>query len=172
MLLQDKFKLHTIDDVALIFDRPEKVSVGKHVKQVADMVKEYGCYRAFGDVMLLTDADIENLLRNMAARGAAASEPLDTDLVALAFIGSKSDISSDVFVAWCPPGDEALLTNKVRDIVPDVWFLDSVLMTYADYKEWVDGVQRFRSLGRWYSRTRAFNAEMTAILRTENNDNG
>lgn len=143
----------------------------KHIKAVEELIREHGCYRAFGDTMLLTDDDIRDLFRNLQRRGADAVEPQDADEGHMVFIGSRRDTTEDVFVTWAAPGNVDRTISQVKEIVPDVELIDFAAASYGTYKAWTTALAKERRLGKWFARTKKFNAAMQIVFATGENDN-
>ena len=136
------------------------------------MIRHYGCYRAFGDAILLTDDDAEDLIRHLHRRGTDTPEPQDIDDGFVVFIGSKRDVTADVFVTWCRPGSVDRAIIQVSEVCPGNDLIDFSATTYGAYQEWLKKVASERQIGKWFLRTPKFNTEMQIMFPKGQNDNG
>ncbi len=168
--LVTKFRLYTVAEVAELFPTDGKSSAA-HTKAVAALIRSHGSYRSFGDTILLTESDVASLLRGIAVRGQEAAAPAVADEGHIVFIGSRVDATAEVFVTWCRPGDVDAAVREVQVGVPDVQLLDFAAAKYGDYVAWTESQSRWRQLGKWFLRTRQFNAAMAMLFATEDNDN-
>lgn len=167
--LSDRFRLFSVAEVAALF--PANGSAAKHQKMVEDLIRTHGSYRSFGDTILLTEADVASLLKGIAVKGAEAPQPASSDPGHIVFIGSRTDITEEVFVDWCRPGDVSECVARVRHVVPDVDILEYAAASYGEYLEWTEGQAANRSMGKWFLRTKSFNHAMNRIFPVEDNDN-
>lgn len=162
--LRTLFGLYTLEEVADLFPRTETTKPKAHLKLVEELVRKHGCFRAFGDAILLTRGDVADLMRNLSCRGSEDPEPTAADEGHIVFVGSRTDTTDDVFVSWAPPGGVQRAVSAVRDVVPDVSLLDFAAMTYGDYVAWTENLNTERRLGKWFHRTRKFNAQMNLLF--------
>lgn len=157
-------------EVSELFPRKENSSPAKHFKLVEELVRKHGCYRLFGDAMLLTESDVAALLRNISARGTEDPEPQVGDEGHVVFLGSRVDITDDVFVTWSSPGGVQKAVTEATAVVPDLELLDFAAMTYGDYLAWTESVSSERRMGKWFHRTKRFNHAMTLLFPEGAND--
>ena len=167
--LAAKFRLYTVAEVAELFPQAG-TSAARHVKAVEELVRQHGCYRKFGDAVLLTERDVADLFRNIAVRGPGTPEPQDGDDGHAVFIGSRTDASAEVFVDWCAPGAVDACVRRVKEVTPSVDLLDFAAMTYGQYVEWTERLAKQRCMGKWFYRTREFNAAMVLLFPEGAND--
>ncbi len=171
--LRKKYRLYTVEEVAALFPCPEGAPAQrKHLKQVEELIRQTGSYRSFGDTALLTEADVGVLIRSLAVKGPEAPQPTEVDDGWMVFIGNRLDPSEDVFVTWCRQDEVDKAVMEVRSILDDVDLIDFVHFTYGAYLSWVEAQSAFRRRGKWYHRTKKFNAAMAALSPREDNDNG
>lgn len=169
--LKARFRLYTIAEVAELFPREESTKPAKHQKAVEELVRKFGCFRLFGDAALLTEDDVAELLRNIAVRSVEGSpEPQENDEGHVIFVGSRTDITDDVFVDWCRAGTVQQTVHRVNEVVSDVHLLDFAPMAYGAYLAWVDSQKQYRRMGKWFHRTRGFNSAMALLFPQGAND--
>lgn len=135
------------------------------------MIIDAGTYRTFGDQIVLTEDDVDDLLRSMAARGLEDREPRETDDVMIVAIGSNLDLEADVFLGYAMPGHVDALVKKVAVGAPGVNVISYAVTTYAEYKALIKQIASERSIGRWFHRTPKMNAWLCQTFAREDNDN-
>lgn len=163
-------KLFSLEQVAAIFSLDGKTTP-KVVREVERYARQAGTYIKFGDNLLFSGRDINNLIDWLRPRGTGKAFPLDTEDVMLVVFGMPVDVNAEVYVGWCYHGhiDEAL--SRVQTGAPGTKFLDARNVSYGEFKQHLISIASERLEGFWYHRTPKFNAWLVSTFAEAENDN-
>lgn len=168
-------KMYTVDDLSAA------LPAGVKLKSTAlrDMVSASGCYRAFGDNIIMLDEDIADFLASIRARpteaeaqrrmGAARHMLPPPNAHARGFlvvIGDQLINDGAVFISWCPEGGVQELLDLVQFGNPEPM---AVLMFVPATPDEVSA--HTASLGqrartddtKWFARTTAVNTYLERL---------
>lgn len=168
----EDFKLYTVAQVAELLPPADARSQKGHVRAVEELIIAHGCYRKFGEQILLTQGDIRALFRAMAHNSRASDgEPLPTAEGYVVAIGHRTDPEYAVFIDWAPLGGVDQLIRDVQrcgDFKAE--YLDHAPCQYGDFKEIAKRLKPHRYYGAWYVRGEMLQAIMNDIFKTEIED--
>lgn len=166
----DRFKLFTVEQVAAIF--PGTSTGKRHVLAVEDLITTHGTYRKFGDLVLLTESDIENLLAAMAAKHQTSSTPPDDTEGYIVFIGSRTaDPDTLIAMVWAPIGGVERVLHQYQSTAPDkVDLLDVAPCTFGTFKQHRKAMIKHRwGATYWQTRAPEFVAYMNNLVSSQPN---
>lgn len=145
-------------------DKPTKKLIG----QVDALIRQHGCYRAFGDEVRLTEADADALMACLAAR-ASTGEPGDDVQGHVVVVGHPTETDAPVYIGWARAGGVDKLFDDVvtHSSEPHIRIIDFVPASYGQYKVHRDALAKHKFKGRWYLRKPELLAYITNLLPKE-----
>lgn len=155
---QPRFRLYRLEEVASIFTEKPTTKVREQVRQLAE---QFGTYRRFGDEMLFSEADVEALLKCIRARTDLEAPSDDTPGFVL-LLGSRTSVEADVLVVWAQLGSVES-TAQLHENTSGAQLIDYAPATYGQFRAWEVELKPDRMMGKWYGRTKSFNAWVAKV---------
>jgi hypothetical protein len=162
----EDFKLYTVEQVSEIFPKSDGRAKKGHVENVEALILAHGCYRRFGDAILLTQNDVHALLRSMSANSRVTDgAPAHSAEGYIVAIGSRTDPDVQMFVAWAPLHG---LDNLIKDVSAYAEFkaelLDYKPARYGQFLGVREQLKPFRYFGHWYARSVEFQVVINELF--------
>lgn len=151
----EAFQLYTVAQVAELFPNDDARKKKSHVEDVEKLIRAHGCFKRFGEQILLSQGDVRALFRAISVDKLTAIDgsPAPTSDGYAVAVGSRTDPDCQVFLSWAPLGSVSSLVRDVQRFADfRVELLDYAGRTYGEFVALRERLKPCRYFGNWYCR--------------------
>lgn len=128
------------------------------------LVELHGTYHQFGKWKLMSDRDVDDLIRLTAVRHRRPLAPSPSEAGLVVFIGHPYDHSALIFIGWAPLGQELDLLDRLKEGAQErLMVLNTINGTPADAEIMKQRHKKAWRFGNWFGRTEALIGDINRL---------